>query len=228
MKVAPYVAKGDIVQYETGFGSRRRTITLKVKDVHRRYGRRSRYKLYMRQLIYSEDVKTGELHHVDSGLVRIIERYTGSLLPPKNIFEQRDDVKTIGGKYMGTLRGISESVLSRLSMKLDRPINLKRLHTLYWKDRRGLVHLEYRSGNFAVITVRRKPFEKWVRQNATRLMKTVKELEREESEVLVSNRRAMEADLAMLSAWQQDAYERLENERSALQQETAWRDAQHS
>jgi hypothetical protein len=105
---------------------------------------------------------------------------------PKNIYRRENFSIKDGfwrtskkGVWQGTLGGMTVSILSTLSIELTRPLNLRRLRELYFKQCRGMIGHDSLGG----IIVRVKPFRRWIKQNASKILMTVAEMDRHETEI---------------------------------------------
>src|SRR3989338_6976962 len=87
-------------------------------------------------------------------------------------------VRSVGGYYLGTLPAIARHCLEKLPYRINRPIDEIWIAWLWVKQRPGFV-----SGPDAdwPLKIRKKPFERWIRQNWTRLHYSARSLNRRTS-----------------------------------------------
>jgi len=205
------VGVGDVViaNFDSICGGPERKV--KVTGVEKRYGRTNGTGNYMRPLVNGHNTETGKLEHFDVSFVKkIIERAPAPVPELKNIYRDcRRAIKNSGPDNIdvrrstcrGGLCAIAVYFLAKLPFLIDRPIHEERLRYLWQKQSPGLV-----SEEFFIITVRKKAFGRWIRQNWTRILTTSAELHAAGTEHNLQAAQMMDAYLERMMAEDHDFY----------------------
>jgi len=161
-----------------------------VTEVEQRYGCINGGRDKQNPLIYYTPSRLDELAAAcDAVFVEeILERAPVSARP-ENIYRDAKEVKIrlarrVRGYLVGDLLGCVAFCLGKLDLRLTTPLHPFRAHNLYYRSRRGLIGSAIPTAQFGegTIIVREKPFSKWVKDNATRLVYHRAELDAEETQ----------------------------------------------
>lgn len=101
-------------------------------------------------------------------------------------------VVTARGTMTGELTDLVAYVLGGLPFTLERPLDHRKIMSLYYRTRPGFVESPARRS----ITVRRQPFQAWVRRNAFQLMQSAKSVTAERTRRYRQEQDMMSDDLA--------------------------------
>ena len=178
----------------------RETYTAKVVQVRDRHEHYNNGEVKARPLVTVVRDDNGEEQNLDALLViEILSRPHLLAGPPLNIYAEDkrersyDYMLACGrcGEWVGTLWLIAEHCLSQLHRYLPTPVDRVKLKALFMKQRPGLIE----SMGHGFLRVRRKPFEAWIRRNATRICKTIEQTDAERTALNTEWERDMEADM---------------------------------
>lgn len=151
-----------------------------VLGIQPQYGHTEYGRPLMDQIRYINPEKT-ELPSFASLLYVVEVAYRNPRRVPVNIFrEQREAIAArIQRDPRGTMTGRLDDLVSyemaSLPYQLERPLEPAQVMR-YYRTRQGLIR-----DDFQTITVRRKPFQAWVRRSAFRLMQSTKSIAAEET-----------------------------------------------
>ena len=176
------VLVGDIVLVKLPFpkdSQRRKAIILKVE---RRYARLNQGSVRQQPLLEARFMDDNETKHFDQSFVLEVLQKSKKVQPVVNIYRRNTRpqfVTVCGSNWAGYLEDLVEFALSRLPYRIDRPVDVILLHTLYDRQQEGcLKRISTGSGYFGPLryTVNRHRFEKWVRKNYNRICKSTAQL----------------------------------------------------
>jgi hypothetical protein len=175
-----------------------------------------RYGRIATDLIEIQDASGQTTSYGSSLVTRVISR-SPRPAAPVNIFQAdhrqitdpkdfRASIHRQGGLMAGLLMDLIKFELGAMPGRtLDRPLDTDRAEEMVRRARPGIIRLSHPDADFLAATVRRKPFQAWVRRHAERLMCTVVELHRQEEAYQEPIRRQYRADFrADTEAWFDD------------------------
>jgi hypothetical protein len=206
------VGPGDVVEITRPY--RGGVVTGVVTQVTPRYGR------IATDLVQIQDATSGETTSYGSSLVtRVISR-SSRPAAPVNIFQTdhhqitdpndfRASIHRQGGLMAGRLMDLIKFELGAMTGRtLDRPLEADRAEEMVRRARPGVIRLSHPDADFLGATVRRKPFQVWVRRHAEQLMCTVVELHQQEEAYQEPIRRQYRADFrAETEGWFTDPFQ---------------------
>jgi len=201
-----YVAPGFIVKLGGKIGWMAEEF-FEVLAVTQRYGAINGGETRQHPVLDLRGIKTGKIQYCDNSFIQeVLERQTLPVGLPENYFRNRKSsrlsshalIKKERGIWSGNLVSMIAEVLSTLSLNLPRRLHGDRACNLYLKQGAGLVKVFDEDSPiivYAVIHI--KPFRKWVRKNALRLMATVAEISERETRENMMWEKDFEEELQM-------------------------------